>query len=179
MQHPGRRAVLVVAYFSLVGCQDVQPASTPDATLAQTGMDGSVETDREDEVRLALRLEALEQSWPAVVLQERNPFEFGMMSSRETSVRDPIAAPDAIDGLQPTRPFPVTLPPVRLRMIGLVEPTGTAPPIVVLTDGDIVLHGQEGDVVDGRYRIINIATTSVEIELVADGSRQVLRLAGS
>jgi len=167
-------AALVLALFLLVGCQDVQPGSTLDAALAQTDMSGAEETDTESEMTLELHLEALQQSRPDVLLQARNPFGFGSsaVENREWEVAPLPVSPDP-----PPMSLPI-VPQVRLRMIGLVEATLAAARIAVLTDGDVVLHGQVGDVVDGRYRIIDMTSTSVEIESISDGSRQVLRLAG-
>ena len=170
-----RSTTLVLALFSLVGCQDVQPGSTLGAALAQTDMDGAAETDAESEMTLDLRLEALQQSRPDVLLQARNPFGFGSASGGSRD-RGPMPAP--VSPELPGMSLPI-VPQVRLRMIGLVEAALDAARIAVLTDGDVVLHGQVGDVVDGRYRIIDMTSTSVEIESVEDGSRQVLRLAGS
>lgn len=171
-----RAATLVLALFSLVGCQDVQPGSTLGAALAQTDMNETAEADTESEMKLDLRLEALQQSRPDVLLQARNPFSFGSASSGGSYDREAVSVPVSPE---PPEMSPAVVPRVRLRMIGLVEAAITAARIAVLTDGDLVLHGQEGDVVDGRYRIIDITSTSVEIESIEDGSRQVLRLAGS
>ena len=171
-----RSAALVLALFALVGCQDVQPGSTPGAALAQTDMNGDAETDAEGEMTQDLRLEALQRSRPDVLLQARNPFGFGSTSSGGNHDRESSPVPVL---LEPPGMSPPIVPQVRLRMIGLVEATFTAARIVVLTDGDVVLHGQVGDVVDGRHRIIDMTSTSVEIESIEDGSRQVLRLAGS
>jgi hypothetical protein len=169
-------ATLVLALFLLVGCQDVQPDSTLGAALAQTDMSGAEETSAENEMTLDLRLEALQQSRPDVRLQARNPFRFGSASAVDNNDRESAPLPVSPD---PPRMNPPIVPQARLRMIGLVEAALAAARIAVLTDGDVVLHGQVGDVVDGRYRIIDMTSTSVEIESISDGSRQVLRLAGS
>ena len=167
---------LVLALFGIVGCQDVQPGSTPSATLAQTEMDATAETDTENEMSLDLRLEALQQTRPDVLLQARNPFGFGAA----TAGGEYEIVPPPLPELPEARPLiPVRTPSVPLRMIGLVEADLAASRIAVLTDGDVVMHGQVGDVVDGRYRIVDIASTSVEVESIEDGSRRVLRLAGS
>ena len=67
--------------------------------------------------------------------------------------------------------------PRELRFIGLVEAPASAGQIVVLSDGDTVFHGRAGETVDGRYRITRIGVNSVEVEHLAGGGRQVLRLA--
>ena len=171
--------LLIACFFSLVACQDVQPASTQGVSLAQTDMDDGAATDRRDEMSLDLRLEALDERRPDVLLQARNPFVFGSRSPTEP-VEERVPAqrrPPGPDSLGASRE--AFVPPVRLRMIGLVESVDGSAQIAVLTDGEIVLHGREGDIMEGRYRIIDIASTSVEIESIEDGRRRVLRLTGS
>ena len=170
---------LAACFLSLVACQDVQPGSTQGLSLAQTDIDEGTATDIENEMALDLRLEALDDRRPNVLLQARNPFDFGVGSSRER-VEEHI--PTQLLPPDPTSRAPsggALVRPVRLRMIGLVESEDGRAPIAVLTDGDVVLHGREGDIMEGRYRILAIASTSVEIESIEDGSRRVLRLAGS
>lgn len=143
-------------------------------------MSPGIATDTaEGETELEVRLEALERSRPPVLLQSRNPFRFGGSTSTTPSGRD-LARPARGDGPPPTFP-PVTerVPPVRLRMIGLVDASAVAGRIAVLTDGDVVFYGREGEIVEGRYRILSVGPMSVEIEFVNDGRRQVLRLSGS
>ena len=170
---------LLLALFPLVGCQGVQPDSTPDAPLEQTDMNAGAETDRESEVVLDLRLEALQESRPDIVLQARNPFGFRSGTSDVRSGQEVVSVPVSPEPVPPNSFDSAFVPRSHLRMIGLVEASETASRIAVLTDGDIVLHGREGDIVEGHYRIVNIAESSVEIESLEDGSRQVLRLAGS
>lgn len=143
-------------------------------------MSPGIATDTaEGETELEVRLEALERSRPPVSLQSRNPFRFGGSTSSTPSVRD-LAPPARGDEPPPTSPSVATrVPPVRLRMIGLVDASVVAGRIAVLTDGDVVFHGREGEIVEGRYRILSVGPMSVEIESVNDGRRQVLRLSGS
>ena len=165
--------------FVSVGCQDVQPDSTLDAPIEQTGMSPGSRADTEGENELEVRLEAIDRARPPVSLQPRNPFRFGGSTPITPSVRD--LAPPPGDG-EPPPTFPSVAdvaPRVRLRMIGLVEAPDSAGRIAVLTDGDVVFHGREGEIVEGRYRILSVGPMSVEIESVADGRRQVLRLTDS
>ena len=174
-----RVATLSVMFLVCGACQDVQPGSTLDAPMEQTGMSPGSPADTEEETELDVRLEAIDRARPPVSLQPRNPFRFGESTPITPSVRD--LAPLPGDG-EPTPTFPSAgevEPSVRLRMIGLVDAPETAGQIAVLTDGDVVFHGREGEIVEGRYRILSVGPMSVEIESVDDGRRQVLRLAGS
>ena len=177
MTIPCKRAVVLCLTVLIgAGCHDVQPGSTLDAPIEQTGMSPSAETDTEGETELQLRLEAVDRSRPEVSLQPRDPFRFGGSTSITPAGRD-LAPPPSTDEL--LFPSVTVTPGVQLRMIGLVDASETAGRIAVLTDGDVVFHGREGEIVEGRHRILSVGPMSVEIESVHDGRRQVLRLAGS
>jgi hypothetical protein len=112
----------------------------------------------------------------------RNPFKF-----------QPAAAP------APVRPVPVAPPPVNpgagaagaagggsaaappppipLKFIGTIDAPGVGT-IAALSDGKFVYHGREGDVIEGRYRIVKIGVESIVMEHVDGGGRQTIRLAG-
>jgi hypothetical protein len=47
-----------------------------------------------------------------------------------------------------------------------------------LSDGKNVSYGREGDIIDGRYRIVKIGTESIELTYVDGRGRQVVRLTG-
>ena len=40
------------------------------------------------------------------------------------------------------------------------------------------MHGKEGDIIDGRYRILKIGTESIEMAYVDGRGRQTIRLTG-
>ena len=68
---------------------------------------------------------------------------------------------------------------VAVRLLGLVEAPSRGLLVAVVTDGRGVYHGGVGDVIAGRYRVVAIDRTSIEIESVRDGQRRILRPAGS
>jgi hypothetical protein len=51
--------------------------------------------------------------------------------------------------------------------------------IAVLSDGRNVFYGQEGETIDGRYRIERIGVESIEMVWLDGRGRQVIRLSGS
>lgn len=111
----------------------------------------------------------------------RNPFVFGVRQA---------AVPAASRGPRPTRPDtvpppifaptgPPPLPPIPLKFIGLVEAPTSARRIAVLSDSKgLVVHGSEGTIIDGRYRILAIGTESIDIAYADGRGRQTLRLSG-
>lgn len=79
----------------------------------------------------------------------------------------------------PTQPtMPVGPPPIPLRFIGIVEASERGTKVAVLSDGRDVFYGREGDVIDGRYRIVRIGVESIELEYLDGRGRQTIRLTG-
>jgi hypothetical protein len=55
---------------------------------------------------------------------------------------------------------------------------GSGRPIAALTDGRDVFYGREGDVVEGRYRIIKINVESIDISYVDGRGQRRIGLTG-
>ena len=113
-----------------------------------------------------LRLSALKAlaATPAPTIG-RNPF-------RERPVAPPVVAgrpaPGASVESQGPQPPPPP-PPITLKLVGIVR--GSGRPIAAVTDDRDVFYGREGDVVEGRYRIVKINVESIDISYV-DGRGQ-------
>ena len=76
----------------------------------------------------------------------------------------------------PTGPPP--LPQIPLKFIGVVE-RANGVKWAVLSDGKSApQHGKEGDVIDGRYKIVKIGTESVELSYLDGRGKQTVRLTG-
>jgi hypothetical protein len=73
-------------------------------------------------------------------------------------------------------PPPPPPPPIALKLIGLVQAAGG--PVAVFSDGRDVFYGREGDVIEGRYKILKIGVESVEMSYVDGRGRQRLPLTG-
>lgn len=112
----------------------------------------------------------------------RNPFVFGLRQvADDPGARRAVTRRPATDvapvALAPTGPPP--LPPVPFKFIGLVEGTSSATRIAVLSDSKgLVVHGTEGTIIDGRFRILTIGTDSLDIAYADGRGRQTLRLSG-
>lgn len=92
---------------------------------------------------------------------------------RETvATAPPVTSP-------PPPPPPSGPPPIQMRFIGLVEATQQAQKIAILSDGRGIYQGREGDIIEGRYRILRIGVESVEMAYVDGRGRQTIRLSGS
>ncbi len=113
----------------------------------------------------------------------RNPFVFGVRRAAlvddggRRPVRPAAEAPDAMPALVP--PGPPPLPPIPFKFIGLVEEASGSRRIAVLSDSKgLVVHGAEGTIIDGRFRILSIGTDSIDIAYADGRGRQTLRLSG-
>lgn len=110
----------------------------------------------------------------------RNPFKFG----RRAAAADPT--PEETPTFAPTAPTaapapsgPPPPPPIPLKFIGMVEKEGdTTWAVLSVGDGRSPLHGKEGDIIDGRYRILKIGTESIDMAYLDGRGRQTIRLTG-
>jgi hypothetical protein len=126
-------------------------------------------------------LEALGQARSGPDDAGRNPFAFGARAVAVSTSSGPVRRePTMAPGLPPVVPAgPPPLPPIPLKFIGLVEGSTTARKIAVLSDTKgLVVHGTEGAIIDGRYRILAIGTESIDIAYADGRGRQTLRLTG-
>jgi hypothetical protein len=124
-----------------------------------------------------VRLEDLAAPAAAPGEASRNPFVFGAR---------PVAPPAAGAARPAVAPAPVVfappgpppLPPIPFKFIGLVE-GGTGSRIAVLSDSrGLVVHGGEGAIIDGRFRILAIGAETIDIAYADGRGRQTLRLTG-
>ena len=97
----------------------------------------------------------------------------------------PKAAPPRVtqaarpEPVAPPPPAPSGPPPIPMKFIGLVEAPQQAQKIAILSDGRGIYQGREGDIIEGRYRILRIGVESVDMAYVDGGGRQTIRLSGS
>ena len=105
----------------------------------------------------------------------RNPFVFGSRPAPPAPPRIAAAPPDSV----PAAPAAPVVPPIPLKFIGrAVLPDRQV--IAMLSDGrGSVLEGGEGQILDGRYRIVRIGEESLVIEYVDGTGRVTLPLRGS
>ena len=126
-----------------------------------------------------VRLNSLEQAREAPSDTTRNPFRFGQRASASPPPSQdaaPVFTPAPAEPAAPTGPAPP--PPIPLKFIGMVEKEdGVKWAVLSLGDGR-PLHGREGDIIDGRYRILKIGIESVEMVYLDGRGRQTIRLTG-
>ena len=90
-----------------------------------------------------------------------------------------MTAPPVTVPVEPAGPpVPPPPPPISYKFIGTLT-QGDTGRIAVLSDGKFVYHGREGDIIEGRYRVVKIGEESIQMEYVDGRGRQTIRLSGS
>ncbi len=87
----------------------------------------------------------------------------------------PPVAPVVTNQPPPGPPPPPPPPPITLRFFGFASRPGE-PKKVFLAEGAEVFVAKEGDIVDRRYRIVQINNNSVLVEDVLNNNRQSIQL---
>ena len=78
----------------------------------------------------------------------------------------------------PKQDEPPPPPRIPLKFIGLME-SGRAGKYAILTDGrGLPIYGKEGEVIEGRYRILRIGVESVDLAYLDGRGRQTIRQTG-
>jgi hypothetical protein len=121
-------------------------------------------------------LDALHAGRPEPVGTRRNPFRFTPKPdpAASTGSRGPMMPPPMPIG--PTEPAPP--PRIPLKFIGVME-SGRVGKYAILTDGrGLPIYGKEGQVIEGRYRILRIGVESVDLAYLDGRGRQTIRQTG-
>jgi len=178
-----RTQVMLAALVVVLGAgvaYRVWPGTAAD-TPAASNARGAARTSGGDVQGLApdVHLEALQQERSKPGDVDRNLFRFkskpaptpaGPGTTRPTEP----PAPPAPTGPPPPPP----VPPIPFKFIGILEVPGQSQRVAILSDQRGVYHGREGDIIEGRYRILKIGTESIEMAEVDGRGRQMIRLSG-
>jgi hypothetical protein len=187
---PGTSASSAPASNPSVAATTAAPASQPAASAAPagrgtTGQRGSA-GQRGAPGQSALKapdvhLDSLEAEWPKPEGAQRNLFRF---KPKAPPPPPPPPPPGPVVTAPPPGPPPPVgpppVPPITLKFIGIIDAPESGKKIAVLSDGkNPPFQGIEGQIVEGRYRIIKIGVESVEIAYADGRGRQTIRLTGS
>jgi hypothetical protein len=109
---------------------------------------------------------------------ERNPFRFRPPPPPPPPVATP--PPQVTRPLGPTGPPPtVPAPPIPLKYIGYADEAGPRVRFGVFSDGrGTVINASEGDILEGRYRVLRLGTDSADLVYLDGRGRQTIRLSG-
>ena len=170
-------AVLAVALWTLRAggrpATNGAPSSAPAASTPQPGKTSPSS---------GVNLDALNAERPEPAENTRNPFRF-----KPAPAPPPPPPPVINKPPQPTGPTadplastgPPPPPRIMLKYIGdVADPKKPGAKIAVLSDGRNVFQGREGEVIEGRYRILRIGVESVDLAYLDGRGRQTIRQTG-
>ena len=121
-----------------------------------------------------VRLASLQAGRPKLGPEQRNLFRFKPKAPPPPSPGAGGQLPGAASG----PPGPVPPPPIALKFIGTLDSPGQKVRLAVLSDGRDVFQGGEGQVIEGRYKIVRIGVESLEISYSDGRGRQTIPLSG-
>ncbi len=124
-----------------------------------------------------LRLERLKTEASELDPPTRNPFQFKPKATPPPSRLQASAAAPPVIVAPPVPQGPPPPPPIALKYIGVLETAQGRVAIFRDNGGDIV-NGKEGDIIDGRYRLLKIGVESADLAYVDGRGRQTIRLSG-
>lgn len=104
----------------------------------------------------------------------RNIFMAGSMPI-ETPRGNGMVKPSAAVAAAYVPPQPPPPPPITLKFFGFANHPGETKKVFLMQGEDIFIAA-EGDIVDRRYRVLRISSTSVDVEDVLNNNRQSLPL---
>jgi len=149
----------------------VTPAPSSNQAKSQKKDDARI-----DPTELKVRLEALEASRPEEGTSDRNPFRF---QPKAAPAPPPSAfKPPPVETAPAGPPPPPPIPPIPLKYMGSVEKPGGVKLAALSDCRAATFAAAEGEIVDGRYRVVKIGIESLMIEYVDGKGRQTLRREG-
>jgi hypothetical protein len=175
----GALAVVVVgaALYWVSAGSSPTPASAP-ARRPAAGGRGAASQSQPTQAP-AVHLNALDGDRPEPVAGSRDLFRFKPKAPPPPPPKSVAAAPNPAAAAPAGPPPPPPPPPIPFKFIGTVE-QGTGRRLAVLSDGrGVPVYGREGDIIEGRYRIVRIGAESIELEHIDGKGRQTIRLTGS
>jgi hypothetical protein len=159
------------AYWSLSGPAANAPAASNQGRAARGKNAGATITAPD------VHLEALTSARPHPDGANRNLFRFKPKAPPPGAPRgDGAAGQPAAPSAPPAAPPPA---PIALKFVGVIESPERSLRVAVLSDARGVYRGSEGDIIEGRYRIVRIGAESIEMTHLDGSGRQVIRLSGS
>ena len=185
--HPKRQREIALAIAAMlliaVAVWTVRRSTTPPAAAAPGGATASSTQPQSKHPIAAIDLEALDAKRPEPEESDRNPFRFKPKSAppppaaavRQQQEQAAAAAAQAAAGSSEPPPPPR----IPLKYIGeMSDPKKTGARVAILSDARGVYYGREGDIVEGRYRIMKIGVESIELAYLDGRGRQTIRQTG-
>lgn len=164
-------AVALVASRMFSGGAAVTAVPSTPAQAPQAREQG---VEKLDPSELDVKLEALKEPAPAAEATERNPFRFKPPPPPPPPVSTPPEPTTPV--IPPEQQGPPLPPPITIKFIGVVETAGGK--VGAFTDCRATFPGREGEVIEGRYRVVRIGIESAVVEYRDGRGRTTLPLNG-
>ena len=182
--HPKRQREIALAIAAIlliaVAVWTVRRGTTPPAAAAPSGVAASSTQPQSKHPMAEIDLGELDAKRTAPEESDRNPFRFKPQPAPPPPAADvrqqqEQAAADAQAAAGPSEPPPR----IPLKYIGeMADPKEAGHRVAILSDARGVYYGREGDIVEGRYRIIKIGVESIELAYLDGRGRQIIRQTG-
>ncbi len=126
-----------------------------------------------------VNLEALDGERPQPEDSVRNPFRFKAPPAPPPMPPSIVKEPPPTAQTQPGLAQPPPPARIALKYIGdMADPAKPGAKIAILSDARGVYYGREGEVIEGRYRIVKIGVESVDLAYLDGRGRQTIRQNG-
>jgi hypothetical protein len=124
-----------------------------------------------------VKLDALNGGERPLAAADRNPFRFEQKAPPPAPPA-PVAPPRQTAAPPPVALGPPPPPPIPLKFVGWLNATAAqADRVAILADArGNPFYGKEGDIIEGRYRLLRIAADSVDVAYADGRGRQTIRL---
>ena len=172
----GVGALLLAALVMALNGEPGQTGAAPPPRAADGG------TASGDAPVEEVKLDALQRTRPDLEGIQRNLFRF---QPRPASPSPPSASPAApAEPVPPVAnrsgpPAPPPPPPIPVKFIGLVDTPSLTGQVVFFSDGrGNVFSAQEGDIIEGRYKVLKVSPDAAELSYLDGRGRQTIRLSG-
>ena len=168
----------------------IWPAAAPSATPAPSSNHQAATSGQRAQQHQAssedapdVHLDALDDERPKPGATDRNLFRFKSKAPppRPPTPVQPTPTPTPTgDPVVSGPPQPPPQPPITLKFLGTVSKAGEGGlKIAMLSDGrGAPFFGKEGEIVEGRYRILKVGVESIELACADGRGRQTIRLTG-
>ena len=185
---PKRRREIALAVLSVLLVATIMwrvrtdnPQASPRGTAVGVSTPGTNQEPTGKRDPAQVNLDALNTDRPEPVASDRNPFRF---KPKPPPPPPPLPPPNTANKTAgnpsdtgPVEPPPP--PPILLKYIGLVSHDDPkVGRVAVLSDSRGVYYGREGEIIEGRYRILKIGVESIDLAYLDGRGRQTIRQTG-
>ena len=170
-------AIIVAAAPYVMTGKSAAPTRPPSNPRAQSRVKTPETVKPED---LDVRLAELRQPRPAAQASERNPFRFYVPPPPPAPPPSPSSGRGRGEEVPPVPVGPPPVPPpppIPLKFIGVLDVPNMGK-LAVFSDCRTTMRGKEGDLIDGRYRLVRIGVESVVMEYADGRGRTTIRESG-